>query len=161
MTGRPRRGPIARAYRVLYWIFAVGFLLSVSLSVTWHVMGPSARPDGGVTLDRAACTRGARSLNAALHAKATELLAEPVPSPALAGEWNGWSAGWHTQARQLRSRCPVKEDAQLRRLIDDVERMHLAWTTGLNSFVEVGRRPLERLNTDFAAGTTRAPSAAP
>lgn len=153
MSERPERGPLAKAYRLIYWLFAVGLLMSISLSVTWHIMGPSAAAGDVASLDRPACARAVRSLNAELHGKARALLAEPVPSPGLADDWKDWSQGWHQRMRQLRGRCPVTEDAKLARLMDDVERMHLAWTTALQSLVQVGRKPLTRLSADFAEVT--------
>ncbi|MCA9542955.1 MAG: hypothetical protein KC613_01155 [Myxococcales bacterium] len=150
MSERPKRGPLGQAYRLFYWIFAVGLLLSISLSVTWHVMGPSADAGTVSGLDRPACARAARALNTELHAQASSLLAEPVPEPEIGAMWKTWSTGWHGRMRQLRGRCPVQDDPALGQLLDDVERMHLAWTTALHSFVQVGRRPMGRLNAQFA-----------
>lgn len=144
---RPRRGPIARIYRVVYWLFVVGVLLSISLSVTWHVLGGSA--DAEVSrgdLDVATCrTRITQQYQAMRSEAQTILFAGAVPSIELETRWRTFSVDWRNDVKGLRVRCPLKTDADLRQLTADVERMHMAWSTALGALVEVGRRPLQRL----------------
>lgn len=151
MNDRPRRrrGPLGRAYQIVYWLFVVGFLMSVSLSVTWHVMADHGAKGEAGAMDAPGCARGLRVLYDEVRTEASRLMSSPIPAADVDAQWVTWSRGWRSRARALRHRCPVAENADLRQLADDVERMHLAWSTAIKGFADMGRQPLSRLKSDF------------
>jgi hypothetical protein len=157
VTDRPprRRGVIWRIYQITYWLFVVGFLASVSLSVTWHVMA-KGDPKETTLMDAQGCARGLRVLYDELHTQGELLLvAHPIPATDVDAQWVAWSNGWRKRSKDLRGRCPVDQDPALLQLADDVDRMHLAWSTAIKGFADMGRPPLQRLQASFDQLETR------
>ncbi len=157
---------LRRAFQVGYVLICVGIGGSVAGSVTAEGLGapaptaapitapPGVTPDGPIGRQ---CATPLRDLYDALHARARiafDAAALDAGEAELA--WRGWSDTFRADLRALRTGCRLDAEAMLpvEQLADDVERVHLAYTTALRGFVEVGRKPVVRLR---AAWTESAP----
>jgi len=132
----------------VYWVFTIGLGASVSLSVTYHAIQAAG---GGATTDAASsgadCDADLDRLYAAVRGEGARLMAAPTPK--IAETWHEWSAGWRAEYEGMRARCtasgaPNREATRKR--AKDLERVHLAYTTAIRGFIDVGRRPLERIH---------------
>ena len=151
MSGPQRRtGLFWKTYRLLYWTFVVGVLMSISLSVTWHVLGDSTAEASTTAMAVPACAKTLHTLYDSLNREGSQLLAQPKDADAVDAQWSTWSSTWRKDVRELRTQCPLEETPALSQLVDDVERLHLAWSTAIKGWTEVGRTPLLRLETRFA-----------
>jgi hypothetical protein len=144
-VSRPRRGPLARAYRIVYWAFVVGLLASISLSVTHHVMVGDGEAAGG-RLDEATCRAALSARYDALQAAAAaHLFGERVPRPEVESDWRTFTLGWHNDLKAVRARCDLAGNRDLRLLSRDIERVHVAWSTAFGALGQLARQPLARL----------------
>ena len=137
-----RSGPLWRVYQGLYWSLVVGLALSISLSVTWHVLVTPDSQTAGAQLDVPTCTAKLYALYNELNEQGAALLSKPQPAEALNTQWREWSGQWQARAHELRLQCPTEAAPQLATLRDNVDRMHLAWSTAIKGFTEVGNGPL-------------------
>ncbi len=125
------------------WSVTAGGLMRASVAVA--LVAEDVTPDSP---DGRACRARLTDLYAELRAQAGGTLAGPDgPRAEAEDDWRVWSSGWRERLATVRTACRLKQPAMepLRRTADDIERVHLAYTTAVRGFVEVGRRPLERL----------------
>ncbi len=154
---------LRRVFQVGYVLMCVGIGGSVAWSVTAEGLGtpaPTAAPiaaPADVTPDGAVgrqCVQRLRGLYDDLHARARVAFDAAVEDAAESeAAWRRWSNGFRAELRALRSGCRLETEAMrpVEQLASDVERVHLAYTTGLRGFVEVGRKPVVRLRAAWQA----------
>ncbi len=141
------RGPLRKTYTLVYWLFVIGVGASVSLSITWHSIKTAYAEGSAEVAPLADCLADETALIDDLRAEASRLLG--APSADIDAHWQRWSATWRPRLRAHRDRClpaagdPTRDDRALR--MRDLERVHLAYTTAIRGFAEVGRKPLQRL----------------
>ena len=83
------------------------------------------------------------------------------PTPDMLRDWTTWTATWRDRLLERRTACRLgqsKAMAPVDRLARHLERLHLAYTTALNGFSDVGRRQLVETRKAFEAlGVDRPP----
>jgi hypothetical protein len=141
-------------FRALYWIGTVGLAITVAFSST---VGAFRRPvvdeDARVPADvrpedpnGRRCTERIRGLYQELVERARRtFVGDGGPSPEFDSDWADWSQAWRVGLERTRSECRLRESVAMRpvaRLADGLERLHLAYTTALLGFSDVGRREL-------------------
>jgi len=148
-------------FRAGYWIGAIGLAISVSISVTRSgCQRPAVAGDQQVAANTTPvsdegrrCQRALRELYGELTQKArVAFVGEGGPRPGFFEEWRTWSRGWRDELDIVRSRCRLTTSEAMRpmrRLADQHERLHLAYTTALRGFTDVGRRELIEIRDTF------------
>ena len=74
------------------------------------------------------------------------------PTPGSTTEWTEWSGNWLEALELTRSRCRLRESRPMKpiaQLADQLERLHLAYTTALHGFSDVGRKQLAQVQAAF------------
>lgn len=153
---------LRRVFQIGYVLMCVGIGGSVAWSVTAEGLGgtaPSAAPidaPASVTPDGPVgrqCTARLRGLYVELQDRARVAFAGATDEAAEAeAAWRQWSDTFRADLRGLRSGCRLDAEAMrpVEQLANDVERVHLAYTTALRGFVEVGRKPVVRLRAAWS-----------
>ena len=162
-SGRPQRtprGPIRKAYMVLYGLFFVALMSSISLQVTWYVLFDGAEAEDRVPADARPdtqagqrCTQDLRALYTALKTRGDGAFARtPTPVDAKA-QWHTFATEWQRDMTELSARCRFRTTAMkpLRRLAKDLERLEAAYSTGMDGYARIGQKPHTRLQAGFAA----------
>lgn len=154
---------LRRAFQIGYVLMCVAIGGSVAWSVTAEGLGTSApttapiaapadvTPDGPVGRQ---CAQRLRDLYGDLQVRAQGAFDGAVEDAAEAEvAWRQWSNGFRAELRALRAGCRLDAAAMrpVEQLAGDVERVHLAYTTALRGFVEVGRKPVVRLRAAWDA----------
>lgn len=158
----------------VYWLMAIGLAASVALSATWgayHRPSPPAAHLVPAEVTPASpagqlCARDLKTLHGELVERAGRtFVGDGGPSPDMLGDWAAWSVGWRERLESTQDRCRLSEVPAMKpieRLASHLERLHLAYTTAINSFSDVGRRQLvetrmafEELGLDLGAPVTR------
>ena len=162
-----------RAAKVLYWLMAIGLAATVALSATFGafvrpgaVAGTLVAPD--TTPESPAGRQCAVELRG-LHGKLVEragrtFVGDGGPSPDLLADWAEWSIGWRQELQALRTSCRLGDSVAmepLTRLGKHLERLHLAYTTALNGFSDVGRKQLVETRRAFEALGLEKPGVTP
>lgn len=152
-----------RVFSFLYWAMAVGLAASVAISATY---GAFVRPlpqagamaPEGVTPDSPegrGCARDLKALHDELVDRAGRtFVGDGGPTPEMLRDWTAWSATWRDRLLERRTACRLgqsKAMAPVDRLGRHLERLHLAYTTALNGFSDVGRRQLVETRQAFEA----------
>lgn len=151
---RRRTGPFWKAYKAVYWTFSIGLGLSVSISVTARTCSSPeqiSQSEGLPKLSEDACRDGLKASMAQLRARARVAVGDPDLDS------DNWSGDWRADLTRLRTQCGVERGAEaspLKTIADDLERLHLAWTTGLKGYAEVGLEPSKRLSAAFGEAET-------
>jgi hypothetical protein len=142
---------------------AVGLAASVALSATY---GAFVRPEPatgamapeGVTPESPegrACALDLKSLRDELVERAGRtFVGDGGPTPDMLRDWTAWTATWRDRLLERRTACRLGESkamAPVDRLARHLERLHLAYTTALNGFSDVGRRQLVETRKAFEA----------
>lgn len=152
-----------RAAKVLYWLMAIGLAATVALSATWGAfvrpgIAPAALVAPDTTPESAAGRQCALDLRT-LHGKLVEragrtFVGDGGPSPDMLADWAEWSIGWRQELQALRTTCRLGDSVAMEpvaRLGEHLERLHLAYTTALNGFSDVGRKQLVETRHAFEA----------
>lgn len=141
-------------FRALYWIGTIGLGATVALSATFgayrrpavddaDLVPAMVRPDDP---DGRRCADRLRVLYRELVDRAGRtFVGDGGPSPDFAADWADWSGSWRLGLERTRGACRLRDSAAMRpvaELADSLERLHLAYTTALLGFSDVGRREL-------------------
>jgi hypothetical protein len=141
-------------FRALYWTGTVGLAATVALSATFgayrrpavdeaDLVPADVRPDDA---DGRRCVERVRVLDRELVERAGRtFVGDGGPSPDFAADWADWSRSWRLGLERTRGACRLRESPAMRpvaELADSLERLHLAYTTALLGFSDVGRREL-------------------
>lgn len=157
----PQASPIRRVSRGVYWAFVILLGASVSISVTIRGLDlGGASDEEPIPADTTpedeegrACIQQLFDLYGRLRARAGRLLTEPqATETAVTEAWRTWSEDWRGDLARVQLRCGLKQNprmAPVRLLAEDIERMHLAYTTAIKGFVELGGKPALRLRQGF------------
>lgn len=152
-----------RAAKVLYWLMAIGLAATVALSATWGAFVRPGVPQGTmVPADTSPespagrqCALDLRALHGTLVERAGRtFVGDGGPSPDMLADWADWSIGWRNELQALRTTCRLRDSVAMRplsRLGAHLERLHLAYTTALNGFSDVGRKQLVETRQAFEA----------
>lgn len=144
-------------FRAAYWVAAIGLAISVALSSTLGAFRrPVVDPADRVPVDVRPDDPDGRRCVARLHELYRELVeragrtfvGDGGPSPDFAADWEAWSRSWRGRVERIRVRCRLEEAPTMRpvaELADALERLHLAYTTALQGFSDVGRQELLRV----------------
>lgn len=157
---RPRRGPIRRAYTVIYGLFCIALMSSIALQVTWYVFydadAAEDRVGADITLDSEdgrRCTQDLRGLYDRLKTRGDRaLMQEKSPAEADA-QWHQFATDWQRELTTLGARCRLRSTTMkpLRVLAKDLERLEAAYSTALKGYTRIGQKPHTRLQSGFAA----------
>lgn len=159
-----------RAFSLLYWAMAVGLAASVALSATHGAFVRPTPASGAMTPEGVtpetpegrACARDLKALHDELVDRAGRtFVGDGGPTPDMLRDWTTWTATWRDRLLERRTACRLgqsKAMAPVDRLARHLERLHLAYTTALNGFSDVGRRQLVETRKAFEAlGVDRPP----
>lgn len=150
-----------KLFTILYWVITIGAGASVAASATWgsfaarrprstEMVAPGVTPD---TPEGRQCAHDLKALYDDLLARAGQtLVGSGGPSPDAVGDWAAWSRDWHERLEARRTVCRLRQSpemAPVARLAGNLERLHLAYTTALNGFSDVGRRHLVETRQAF------------
>jgi hypothetical protein len=161
---RPTRFSRARKLvAALYWTMAIGLGISVAWSATTEAFKRPTIDDPLPTdvemgsPEAAACVDELEAHHAALVEQAAALVAASGGlSDDVHGAWERWSTGWHQAVERTRVRCRIHSRgalSELNPLVEDLERVRLAYSTAFKGFHDVGRRPVRRLREAFEGGS--------
>lgn len=163
-------GLFRELFRAAYWVGTIGLAISVSFSATvgayqYPQVDPddrvpaSARPDDP---DGQRCAERVHGLHRKLTERAREAFTgDGGPDVEFERDWADWSREWRVELHRVRSLCRLGELPALRpvaRLADGLERLHLAYTTALHGFSDVGRKDLllvRRLSAELGVEDAR------
>lgn len=147
----------------VYWAMALGCATSVAIAATVGAfsrpeMPESARVPAAVQptdVDGTACAAHLGGLYDRLVAAAGQTFTgDGWPTPDVEAEWEAWSETWIADLNIARVRCRLESAESMdpiRRLAERLARLHLAYTTALHSFSDVGRKQLTEVQVQFDA----------
>jgi len=150
---------IRKVCLLLYYSLCVGFVVTVAFSVTYGAFRPTAgqggeapasvRPDDG---DGQQCFADLGLMLDSLHTEASSSFTEFLNTKSLE-RWSAFSERWRDDLANLSARCHLKTSAAMapmREYAKDIERVHRAYDTSLQSYSERLKRSATRLQKNRA-----------
>ena len=137
-----------------YYLLCAGFVFTVAFSVSYGAYrsydDESATAPATISpsdADGEKCVRDVDAKLTGLHTQAWDTFAGVGTKGALRG-WAKWSKSWRQSMDGIRTRCHLKSSLSMRPValyVKDVERIHLAYDTGLRAFSNLAKRPARRI----------------